>query len=443
MFVFHKTLEDTMAITRSLFEPGQLPPLSRYDKLFDNLPLLPEEHNRTGRPAVARNAILRASVYRCIRRLPTLSDLVFELNNNPTMLEVVGLDALKPAPSVERFSSFLRDTPNAELQKIRKALVSLLLQEQVLSGRLIALDSCPIVMPVKENNLKTSVRNRFDKTQYPKADPQCRLGVLVHYPNPFQKKVRYFWGYRNHIITDTETELPMWEFTQPANVSEVKIAIPLLRACQEAFGLTMEAVMGDAEYDVESILAYIIDELKAEAIIPRRTGKNPDKGYTVKGDCIICTAGLPMHRKGKMRPKKTGILYCQYSCPLYYDKKVRYQYIVCPAVHPKFFEQKGCNVLIRLEPSVRTKIDYDTEKFKDLYNTRTSVERVFSRLLSIAMQNPTVKGLNAVSNHCTIAHITVLLVALTAHRSGQKDKIRFVKSFVPNFLHTLPKKGVL
>jgi hypothetical protein len=50
------------------------------------------------------------------------------------------------------------------------------------------------------------------------------------------------------------------------------------------------------------------------------------------------------------------------------------------------------------------------------------------------MQNPTVKGLRAVRNHCTIAHITVLLVALTAHKMGCEDKIRFVKSFVPSFL---------
>ncbi len=50
------------------------------------------------------------------------------------------------------------------------------------------------------------------------------------------------------------------------------------------------------------------------------------------------------------------------------------------------------------------------------------------------MQNPTVRGYNANRNHVTIAHIAVLLVALTAHRAGQKDKIRFVKSFVPNFL---------
>jgi len=45
---------------------------------------------------------------------------------------------------------------------------------------------------------------------------------------------------------------------------------------------------------------------------------------------------------------------------------------------------------------------------------------------------PSVKGLNAIANHCTIAHITVLLVALTAVKSGNQDKIRFVKKFLPN-----------
>jgi len=90
--------------------------------------------------------------------------------------------------------------------------------------------------------------------------------------------------------------------------------------------------------------------------------------------------------------------------------------------------------LIRLEPSIRAEIDYRTREFKEHYKTRTSVERVFSRLLSIAMQNPTVRRLHAIPNHATIAHIAVLSVALTAHREGHDDKIRFVKSFVPNFL---------
>jgi hypothetical protein len=59
-------------------------------------------------------------------------------------------------------------------------------------------------------------------------------------------------------------------------------------------------------------------------------------------------------------------------------------------------------------------------------------ERIFSRLLDLAMQNPIVRGLRAISNHCTVAHITILLVGLAAARTGNKDKIRFVKSFLPN-----------
>lgn len=73
------------------------------------------------------------------------------------------------------------------------------------------------------------------------------------------------------------------------------------------------------------------------------------------------------------------------------------------------------------------------KKFKTIYNQRTSAERVYSRLLAITMQNPTVIGLQTTENHCTIAHITVLLVALTAHQMGFKDEIRYVKSFLLKF----------
>jgi len=49
------------------------------------------------------------------------------------------------------------------------------------------------------------------------------------------------------------------------------------------------------------------------------------------------------------------------------------------------------------------------------------------------MQNPPVIGFKAISNYVTIDHITVLLVALTATKNNMKDKVRFIKSFLPNF----------
>jgi hypothetical protein len=139
-----------------------------------------------------------------------------------------------------------------------------------------------------------------------------------------------------------------------------------------------------------------------------------------------------MYRKGKMTIK--GITYCQYSCPLHWSKGIIGHYLLCPTEHPKFFAQRGFDGFTPFSPSIREKISYRTLTFKHVYYKRTSVERVFSRLLAISMQKPTVKGLTAVRNHCTIAHITVLLVALAAHRIGCEDKIRFVKSFVPNFM---------
>ena len=423
-----------MLVSNFLFDPADLPPAVKYEKLFENLPELEENTATTGRRPTSRNSLLKALIYKSLRRFPFLSDLTFELNNNPSVSQALGFNPLAPAPSVERFSSFLHDTQNQELKAIHQQLVRALIDSGVISGKSIAIDSCPIVVPLKENNLKTAMTGRFDKTRKPAGDPDARLGVLIHYLTPFKKEIRYFWGYRNHVISDTTHELPIWETTKKANVSEIRIAKALIREMRNFFDLTVEVVTGDANYDAEELLIFIIKELEALAIIPHNPRNEQPTGFQIKGDQVICEAGLTMYRKGKMRPKNTGILYCQYTCPIVYDKKVRHQYIMCPVFHPKFFNGKGCNALIRLEPSIRAEIDYGTNTFKELYNKRTSVERIFSRLLSIAMQNPTVRGYYANRNHATIAHIAVLLVALTACRSGQENKMRFVKSFVPNFL---------
>ena len=430
---FHKTPGYLMLYSPILFNPLDLPPALKYDTLFHYLPPFQQHVEKTGRRPVERNALLRALIYKTLRRLSTLSDLVLEINNNPSMAQTLGFNPMVSAPSVERFSSFLRDTSHSLLQGIRQQLLLELIKDKVIHGKVVAVDSCPIMIHCKENNLKTSVSNRFDKTRIPDGDPDARLGVMIHYPSPFKKEVRYFWGYRNHVVNDIETELPLAEITHPANVHETRVARSLLNEVKETYNLPLTSVVGDANFDTETFLSFIIKDLLSSPVIPHNP-RHESGDYTVRGTEVICHAGLAMYRKGKMRPKRTGILYCQYTCPIVYDKKLRHQYIACPILHPKFFDGTGCNALIRLEPTIRSSIDYGTKKFKNLYHARSSIERIFSRLLSLAMQDPTIKGLQAIRNHATIAHISVLLIALTASRTGQKDKIRFVKSFVPNIM---------
>lgn len=437
MEMFHEiALEHRMPSQPYLIAPESLPPRIRYERLFELLPPLVTDHvSGLGRRPLSPQALLQALVYKSLRRFGSLSELVFDLNSNPALAAAVGFGPESRLPIVERFSAFLRKTPNEKLQAVREQLVVSLRHQSVITGELLSVDSAPIVAPLRENNLKTSLRHkRFDKTHPPKGDPEAGVGIICHYPTPEKKEVSWFWGYRNHVLTDARTELPVWEITHPANVSDLPPGREALRWAKTFFGTAIQAVTADAEYDSEDLLTFIAKEMLATPVVPRNPRNKQSTEHTVRGQDIYCAANLRMSHRGKMTDRKTGITYRIYSCPLHWRTKIRQTYLLCPANHPKFLSQKGCNVLIRITPSIRSQIAYGSDAFAQIYNQRTSVERVFSRLLAVTCQEPTVRGLNATRNHVTIAHIAVLLVAAAAHRDGHEDKLRFVRTYVPNFM---------
>jgi hypothetical protein len=418
---------------QELIEPEQLPPRLRWGKLFAFLPPWPEPSAQSGRKPTDRQSLLKACIYQRLTRMRFLRELHTQLIENPPIMAALGFDPYQQPPSLERFSAFLSDTPHVLLEKIRIKLTQTLITSAVIKTKHVGFDSCPIASWVKENNLKTSLRrNRYDKTTPPKGDLDARLGVRIHYPRAGQTQLDYFWGYRNHTLADLESELPLWEITEPNSVSETTLAIPLLNSASQTFGLQFKSVTGDAEYDSEAILKHIVYTLKARPFIPYNPRNTQDKnGFMRKGQQVICPANIPMYRHGRMTVK--GITYIQYQCPFFFGPKPE-NLLLCPAAHPKFTRQKGCNYLWRITETIRDQIPYGTEEFKQHYNRRTAIERSFSRLLAITIQEPSIRGLSSVRNHCTISHIAVLLVALAAYKLSQPDRIRFVRTFVPYFL---------
>ncbi|MEW6621445.1 MAG: transposase [bacterium] len=428
-----------MAFQSWLIPPEELTQdrLQRYTSLFSQLNTQPirDSVSIVGRPPLSRPSLLRALIYKNIRCFPSLTELVIELKENPLIAERCGFDLWSNLPNVERFSAFLRDTPNYLFQEIRSNLVFQLVELEEISGKYLVTDSCPIKANVKENNPKTVIKDRFDKTKYPKGDKDSRLGVIVTFPTPSKKKIEYFWGYRNHVISDAISELPVAEITKPANVSEVSLFIPQCRRLQEIFHFPINAVAADSLLDSATIIEFIVKELKAKPVIAKnpRASNRTDITLSLKG-IPICIAGFHMLSRGKFKDKKQNRIRHKFVCPIKGSKKFAKEQPYCPWWHPKFINGNGCITYLRVDvdESIRRTIDYGSEEFKKIYNLRTGAERIFSRLLAISMQEPTVKGLNATANICTIAHITVLSVALTAVRSDQVDKIRFVKSLIPN-----------
>ena len=70
----------------SLFKPENLPPRILYEKLFENLPSLSPDERRIGRPPFSRDFLLKALIYKALRRMHSLTDLIFEFKNNPSAL---------------------------------------------------------------------------------------------------------------------------------------------------------------------------------------------------------------------------------------------------------------------------------------------------------------------------------------------------------------------
>jgi len=409
-------------------------PLTNFKTLFDNLKAdhLDSDY-LTGRKPFPRQSLLRSVIFKNLTGLPTLNELTVALRNNPSAAIRCGFNILKPLPSVERFSEFLRKKDNTALQKIRVQLIHELISQGLIKGNYLSIDSCPLPAKVKENNLKTNVKDRFNKERICKGDPDARLGVMVTFSKS-KKEITYFWGYRNHVVIDVKEELPIWEITKPANVQDSVMFIPMFNLIQNEFQFDVHAVMADAIYDSASILNHIITTLKAKpriALNPRNTKNPPERNFSKAGN-PLCEANLEMLARGTFYDKVQNRWRRKWVCPIHNSKKIAQNCFICPVFHPKFFSQKGCYAYIRVDDDIRKQIDYGSASFKKDFNLRTGSERVFSRLLSICMQNPPVIGSKATANYVTIAHITVLLVALTAAKSGSKNKIRFIKSFLPN-----------
>jgi len=233
---------------RSLFDLEDIfdKPLRRYELFFSILDFnLLEKGAGIGRKPVSRTAILRALIFKNLRSITNLSDLSAELYERPALASILGfVPGDKPVP-VERFSSYLKNIDNSLLQEIRVSLVKKLIELKVVKGKYLSVDSCPIKANVKENNLKTNVRSRFVKERPPKNDPDCRIGVFPTFASG-KTKVEFFWRYRNHIINDCSSELPISETTLAANLRGTSVIIPQLDFVKDALALKPAAVIADS-----------------------------------------------------------------------------------------------------------------------------------------------------------------------------------------------------
>lgn len=113
-----------------------------------------------------------------------------------------------------------------------------------------------------------------------------------------ERRYEFYWGYKNHVLMDCISGLPIYELATPANMADSTVVREMLAAANAVLPLRECTFLGDKGYDVKAVYNLVKDVYKGDAVIPlnQRNTKDPDK---LPSGRLICPAGLAMHRDGK------------------------------------------------------------------------------------------------------------------------------------------------
>lgn len=354
-----------------------------------------------------------------------ISDLLDYLNNNLIIAHYCGFSILKPLPSYWTFERFIKNFDNDILKTLFESQVLKAVDIGIIDTSFIGLDSTPISANTSHNNPKSFKKNKFAKDNHPSCDKDCALGVHTASNQINERKFDYYWGYKNHVLVDCITGLPIFELTTTANISDSSVAIDILSQTNEFLSINECTFLADKGYDVKEIYNTVKSEYQGECYIPlnKRNTKNPKK---LPCGNPICDAGLAMWKDGKSYDN--GRTRQKYCCPFKSSKTDQ-----CPCNHKNWNNGKknrGCTKYITVPDDYRLSINRECLSFKKIYSLRTECERYNSRFKGTGQERMWVRNQNSVTNLNTIAHISLLAIAITATITKRKPSIRSKKSLL-------------
>jgi hypothetical protein len=411
------------------------------------------------RQAEARAHFVAAFLVKVVEEKPSMPALRKFLVKHPALVWVLGFrllpdarfswgfDAEASLPTHRHFSRVLRELPNACLQFLLQSSVQLLqdaLPAEVNFGDEISLDTKHIIGWVKENNPKCYVPDRYDKTQQPKGDPDCKLGckkksnerkgasagaaesgatptsegLPASRSLPALEKGEYYWGYASGVVAtkiDAWGEFVLAELTQTFDKADQSYFQPLMAQTEANLGQAPRFGTLDKAFDWFVVYEYF-DQAGGFAAVPYADRADHHKTFD-EHDLPLCEAGLPMplistvnKKKGCLVPHELG----RHRCPLLFPTPTGE---TCPIQHKNWLrtsKDQGCITALPTSVGnrVRHQLDRTSAEYKRIYKQRTAVERINSRALELGIERPKLRSYTAVANHNTLLYVVLNLQAL-------------------------------
>ena len=340
-----------------------------------------------------------------------------------------GFDVEATLPTRFWLGEKLRQLDHELLTKLLAGTVRALVAEIPGLGETVAFDVKHLYAWVKENNQRAYVPDRYDKTQRPAGDPDCRLGVKrsTNQEQPdgsTEEKKELLWGYGSGVAAATVADygdVVLAEYTQPFNAGDVTYFRPLYQRTVIALEQYPTHVTADAAFD-----AWYVYEPAARhggiGAVPLNQHSQAFYGRAADGT-PRCEQGLLMHPTYQF-DHTNGYRSQRFRCPL-----------LCPEPtgetcdHEQFAKGKGCvkDVNWELGGIQRVTLDRDGPLYHAVYTQRTCCERINSQAKELGIEHPKVHNGRSVANLNTLIYLVINVRALQRAQSINAELLSIKK----------------
>jgi hypothetical protein len=388
------------------------------------------EHGRDEWPVRAVwNSILAGVVY----QHGSIESLRRELSRNGQLRWLCGFKTGrlgKPVPPASTYTRFLKKLlgMTEEIEAMFDGLIEQLRKELPDLGQVLALDGKAL----------RSVARRAPKAQGRdgRRDLDADTGAKSYWVEQENgnrwKQVKYWFGYKLHLVVDANYELPVGFRVTRASCSEIPEGKELIQALKQKHpGIVgrCEYLTADKGLDDTELNTMLWDEYGIKPLIDiRNCWRDGEKTKRVDGthNAVYDYQGTVYcydMRLGYRRPMAYGGFEetrgtLKYRCPV--------RHYGCQCHWRSQCEIQGA-IRIKLDQDRRifTPLARSSYKWKDLYKKRTAVERVNSRLdVSFGFEQHFIRGLEKMKVRVSLAMVVMLSMALGRIQEKQKEHMR-------------------
>jgi hypothetical protein len=413
---------------------NELGDLERLKLVLDNIPDeglmdILEKRRANGRNDYPIRSIWNTILAGIVFEHKSIESLRRELSRNAQLRLICGIYNTRVPPEWV-YTRFLKNIMEYQ-EEINNMFYSLVREIKSLLpnfGEKLSIDSKAINSYANNRNKNGEEDGRRDTdADYGKKNYQSKKedGTL------WTKIVKWF-GYKLHLIVDSEYELPVEYSVTKASVPDINEAHNLVDNLKEKRPEILDEcdiLAGDRGYDDTKLINKLWIENKIKPVIDiRNMWKNNDSTrlyanyenvvYDYKGTvycyCLDTGERREMISGGFEESRQTLIKLCP----------AKHYNIECKCLNKCEVNTK-LRIKLDYDRRIFTPIDRSSYKWNDEYNRRTSVERINGRIDDFfGFENHFIRGMKKMKLKCSLALCTMLSIALGRIRENNKDLMR-------------------